>query len=329
MRRIGKLHVSEIGFGCWGIGGNAYGPTEDAVSISALKFALDQGVNFFDTSDFYGDGRSETVLSAILASDRKRVILATKGGLKNVAGEQDFTPAYLRSACENSLLRLKTNYIDLYQLHSPPRLNPETSQMLEDAVGLLAALKQEGKILTYGISPRIPEDAASFLTLPGIYSLQVNFNLMDQRARDSGLLREAAARGIGVIARTPLCFGFLTGKYSPDQGFAKTDHRIRWSTEQKSAWNQGLGVFREKLPERAAMTDAQFALCFCLSHPEISAAIPGMLTPEHVSENSKATQFPLFTAGELETLISVYRQHTFFIGEKPKHTKFSDERRPQ
>ena len=136
-RELGRsgLKVSELGFGTWGIGGNqngaiGYGPTDDDESIAALETAFDQGINFFDTSDLYGFGKSESLLGKAFSHRRDRVIIASKFGFKNFDGNQDFSPGYMRKALESSLQRLNSSYIDLYQLHSPPTAIVENSDLI-------------------------------------------------------------------------------------------------------------------------------------------------------------------------------------------------------
>ena len=310
------LRVSEIGFGTWGLGGAAngamaYGPTSDAESLRALKAAFDQGINFFDTADLYGYGHSEQVLGQALGGVRDRVVIASKGGMLDGSGKQDFTPSYLRTALERSLKRLGTDYVDLYQLHSPP-----AELLVRDGsiVAELQKLKAEGKIRAYGLSARSPEEALLALRHLPIACLQVNFNLVDQRAVESGLFDECNAKGTGVIARTPLCFGFLTGHYSAATRFDPYDHRNRWSAEQKERWAGALGLFLDKSKSRRGQSPAQFALRFCLSFPAVATAIPGMLTVEHVADNAAASDLGPLPAQECEEIVAVYRNHSFFVG---------------
>jgi len=309
------LRVSEIGFGTWGLGGNAhgavaYGPTDDAQSLRALGAALDAGINFFDTADFYGFGHSEQVVGAALKAVRSRVVIASKAGMLDAAGTQDFSPRHLRSALERSLARLGTDYIDLYQLHSPPL------ELLrrDDAVrSELQRFKDEGKIRAFGLSARSPEDAAVAVSELGFQCIQANFNLVDQRALESGLFAACAQRGAGMIARTPLCFGFLTGRYAAAE-FDRHDHRNRWSAEQRSRWAGAMALFVSAMAQRPGQTPAQFALRFCLSFPAVSTAIPGMLTEAHVGENAAASDLGPLAEREVAEIAGVYREHSFFVG---------------
>ena len=308
------LRVSQIGFGTWGLGGAAngavaYGPTHDAQSVAALHAARDRGVNFFDTADFYGFGHSEEVLAAAFGEVRGEVVIASKGGML-ADGSQDFSPRYLRSALERSLRRLRTDYIDLYQLHSPS-LGALRSQELRHE---LDRFRADGKVRAYGVSARSPEDALVAVSELGFKCVQANFSLVDQRALECGLFDACRLARAAVIARTPLCFGFLTGRYSAASAFDPHDHRNRWSPEQRERWAAAMGLFVTAMAKRPGETPAQFALRFCLSCPEVASAIPGMLTPEHVRENAAAGDLGPLAPGELAQIAAVYRQHSFFVG---------------
>lgn len=309
------LRVSEIGFGAWGIGGNsngaiAYGPTNDEESKRALRHAFDAGVTFFDTADFYGFGHSEEVVGAGLAGIRSQVIIATKVGMLDATGAQDFSPVHIRRCVEQSLRRIGTDYIDLYQLHSPPIGLIEEDQTI---LACMEALQREGKIRAFGVSVRSPEDGLVAATL-GIKCLQVNFNLLDQRAAENGLFDLCQDRGVGVIGRTPLCFGFLTGQYSSRQEFDSTDHRSRWKPEQRDKWAGAYPLFLSALRDPGGQTPAQFALRFCLSFPAISSTIPGMLTAAHVDDNTRASELGGLRESERSAIMTIYREHDFFLG---------------
>jgi aryl-alcohol dehydrogenase-like predicted oxidoreductase len=309
------IRVSEIGFGAWGIGGNAggavaYGPTDDRESARAIRAALDRGVNFFDTADFYGFGHSEAMLGAELRGMRERVVIASKAGMLDAQGTQDFSPVYLRAALERSLQRLCTDYLDLLQLHSPTlevlRRDPTVLQALEQFV-------REGKIRAYGISARSPDDAAAAIGDWGFPCVQVNFNLVDQRACENGLFDLCRQFGVGVIVRTPLCFGYLSGKYGADAQLSESDHRSRWSEEQRKRWADAPEAFRSALVNPIGQTPAQLALRFCLSFDAVSTTIPGMQAVAEVEENTQAGDLGPLEASERETLQAAYRGREFFV----------------
>ena len=277
------LEVSEIGFGTWGLGGTVYGPTSDRESIDALHKAHELGVSFYDTSDFYGLGHSETLLGQAFADCRQSVFLATKAGLLGPDGSrQDFSPGHLEDALRQSLKRLRTDYVDLFQLHSPSlgkdeggrmkdeKTNSDSSFLLPPSSFLwLHSLKARGLARLVGISVRSPDDGLAIVSDFAIDAIQVNFNLVDQRALNNGLLDLCARKGVGVIIRTPLCFGFLTGTLAGTETFPEGDHRNRWSLAQRQRWSEAVQIFWNGV-RSTGQTPAQFALRFCLSQPGVS-----------------------------------------------------------
>jgi aryl-alcohol dehydrogenase-like predicted oxidoreductase len=309
------IRVSEIGFGTWGLGGNAkgsvaYGPTDDAESARALHAALDTGIDFFDTADLYGFGHSEGLLGKALREVRSRIVIASKAGMLDARGTQDFSPRHLRQALEQSLARLKTDYIDLYQLHSPPiDLFRET----DDVVAELERFRRSGKIRAYGLSARSPDEALVAVEEFGFPCVQVNFSLVDQRAADNKLLEACRRHNAGFIARTPLCFGFLTGRYGDATRFDEFDHRNRWTPAQRERWSGALGRFVSTIAARPGQTPAQFALRFCLSFDAVSTVIPGMLTVDHVRENAASSELGPLSAAECAGIGEVYRASSFFV----------------
>lgn len=317
-RSLGRtgLRVSEIGFGAWGIGGDgggavAYGPADRDQSIRALQVALDRGINFYDTSDFYGHGRSEELIGEAFAGRRAEVVVASKAGMLEDGSKTDFSPAHLRRALEASLRRLRTDYVDLYQLHSPP---PE--ELSDDVVATLISFKKEGKIRAYGVSARSPEEAKKAVERFDFPALQVNFNLIDSRAADCGLFALAGRKGAGVVARTPLSFGFLTGQYAADGDFHERDHRRRWSPEQRRLWAEAPGRFAALIAALPGQSAAQFALRYCLSQACVSSTIPGMLTAAQVEENAAAGDLPPLLEPELEQIAGICAGVRFFAGKR-------------
>ncbi|MCX6896249.1 MAG: aldo/keto reductase [Verrucomicrobia bacterium] len=308
------LRVSEIGFGTWGLGGDgggavAYGSTDDDTSRFALRSAFDLGINFYDTSDLYGFGHSEELLGEVFGSCRDKVIIASKVGFV-AGGKQDFSAAHIRAALEQSLRRLRTDYLDLYQLHSP-----SLTDLREQAeiIPLLDELRAAGKIRAWGLSARSPEDARIAAEEFNPPCLQVNFNLTDQRALQNGLFDLCCQRQIGVIVRTPLCFGFLTGKYSGAQSFDPFDHRSRWSPEQLQRWSQANAAFQFLFAANPSDTPAQLALRFCLSFDAVATTIPGMLNNPHVLENAAASGRGALSAEQVRRAIVIGANTEFFV----------------
>lgn len=311
------LRVSEIGFGAWGIGGStsqaiAYGPVDDQESRRALQRAFDLGVTFYDTAALYGDGRSERLIGEAFRRVRSRVVIASKVGMLDDEGRQEFSPAWLRASLETSLARLQTDYLDLYQLHDPPR---ELLEHGEEVWATLQAFSQEGRIRAFGVSVATPTDAVLAVERGRARCVQVNFNLLDQRALELGLFERCWASGVGIIGRTPLCFGFLTGAYNSMSRFETSDHRSRWSAPQRIRWAEAHRVFAP-IQALEPQTSAQFALRFCLSYPAISTVIPGMLTAPQVEENVAAGRLGPLPNQTRRQIEQCYHQHQFFLRQE-------------
>ncbi|HVO33341.1 MAG TPA: aldo/keto reductase, partial [Elusimicrobiota bacterium] len=199
------LDVSEIGFGAWAIGGNAfgnsYGPTDDAESLQAIRAALELGCTFFDTADVYGHGHSEELLAQGLGARRRDVVVATKGGsdFYHEPARLNFTESHLAFAVDQSLQRLRTDYIDLYQLHNPPFSLIESGRLFEP----LEKLKTQGKIRFYGISIHEPQEGLLAIKMGRPASIQVVYNYLRRDAAEE-LFPRALAEGVAIIAREPL-----------------------------------------------------------------------------------------------------------------------------
>ena len=315
-RELGNtgVKVSEIGFGAWGIGGNvknsrAYGPTDDKVSIRALERAFEKGVTLYDTSPLYGYGHSENLIGSTFKKHRDQIIIASKVGYRDFNGEQNFSPNYIKKSLEESLVRLQTDYIDIFQLHDPPM-----SVLQKDSYifSILESLQDEGKIRLIGISTKSPDESILALEKYDFKSIQVNFNLIDQRALGKGLFQKCKEKGVGFIGRTPLCFGFLTGEYDSKQRYAKSDHRSLWSNEQVEQWANAYKLFAKEIKSED-QTNAQIALRFCLSHSELSSTIPGLLTTEHVDENTHSSDLGVFPHATLEKFSQIFKSNDFFV----------------
>lgn len=311
-RRLGKtgLEVSEIGYGTWGLGGNSYGPVDDIESKKALRLAYEKGVNFYDTADLYGNGHSEEIIGEVFGQIRDEVIIATKGGTLPHTGfymPQDFSENHLMNALEGSLRRLKTDYIDLYQLHSPTISDLEKNNVIE----ILERFKTQGKIKNYGISVRSPDDGKIAIEKYNFPVLQVNFNIIDHRPLENGLFDLAKEKEAGIIARTPLGFGYLSGKLDGNEKFEGIDHRANWPKEQLQRWAKAPDLF-SFLHEGKDRTPTQAALCFCLSHDVVSTVIPGMMNINEVKENIKVSEMSPLTREELKNVRRIYQSHEFY-----------------
>ena len=296
-RRLGNtdIRVSEIGFGGWAIGGAmdvagfpvGWANTTDDESLDAIRRAVELGVNFFDSADIYGHGRSESLLGMVLSRRRKEMVIATKvGNVKTATGEhrKDFSKKHIFHAIDGSLRRLRTDYVDLYQVHNPTIADLEREE-IQDAMEMLQSL---GKIRFWGVSISLPQDGVEIIQRRWGYCLQVLFNVLNQAPAEQ-LFPLAQERGYGIIARFPLASGLLTGKFRTNMTFAKTDVRQNFLTARR------LEEAIEKVDEvrsivgGAAKSLGQAALSFALAHPAVSTVIPGARTQRQVEQNVSAS----------------------------------------
>jgi aryl-alcohol dehydrogenase-like predicted oxidoreductase len=284
-RPLGKtgVNVSEIGFGGWSIGGKDYGPTDDRESVRALRRAFDLGVTFYDTADMYGDGRSERLIARVLKPHYRRIFVATKVGHNFYAGDyhKEFGKDYIRFALEESLKRLSTDSIDLYQLHNPSEGILRQGEIFE----IMRGLVQEGKIRFWGVSVGSAE-AARLAVAAGASTLQLVHNLLRPRIlREIG--EEVKKTRTGVIARTPLEYGLLSGKYRAGETFHPSDHRAkRWSPEALAERLALVEKFRF-LTRGEIQNLSEAAIRYVLAHPLVSTVIPGIKSVAQVEELAK------------------------------------------
>ena len=294
-RKFGNtdMLVSEIGFGAWAIGGPAmvgstpigWGPADDSISKTALKAALDAGINFFDTADFYGLGHSETLIGNVIGNDRNALV-ATKVGQTIVDEKIVFnnTKAHIIDACEQSLRRLKRDAIDFYQFHVAKLADLQQGACIE----AMEQLQQQGKVRYWGTSLFTwqPAPEAAFVLENHTGSgVQLVVNLINQRSVP--FVEQAGEKGFGVIARMPLQFGLLSGNIRPATVFAEDDHRAFRLTP--NVIQNTLDILRTEIVPMAKNYDtslAGIALSFALSFKEVSTVIPGIRTPRHVALNT-------------------------------------------
>ncbi len=318
-RKLGRTgwDISEISFGSWAIGGD-WGQTEDKESLSALNKAVDLGVNFFDTADVYGDGRSEKLLAKLRHDRNERIYIATKTGRRLTPHTAEgYNRKNLTSFVERSLKNLQTDTIDLLQLHCPPT---EVYYMPE-VFGVLDDLVKDGKLQYYGVSVEKVEEALKAIEYPNVQSVQIIFNMF--RHRPSELFFEQAKKNkVGILARVPLASGLLTGKLKDDSKFEKGDHRFynrngesfdRGETFSGVDYNTGLKAVEElKSTCPAGMSLTQFALRWILMFDAVTCAIPGAKRIEQVEENIKTTDLPQLTE---ETMLKVHTNYNKNIRE--------------
>ena len=306
--------VSEIGFGTWGIGAG-WGTVDESTSYAALHRAVDLGVNFFDTADVYGEGKSEQLLARLRRERREPILIATKIGRKfspQIAAQ--YTASAMAAYVNDSLKRLETDCLDLLQLHCPPTeayYRPEIWGALDDMV-------RQGKLRHYGVSVRSVEEALKAIEFPHLASVQIIFNMFRHRPAEL-LFREAQRRKVGIIVRVPLASGLLTGKMKPDTSFAADDHRLfnregqvfdRGETFSGVDFAVGLEAaeeLRSLVPQGASM--AQFALRWILMFDAVSAAIPGAKSPAQVQDNVSAADLPPLSQAQMETVRLIYDRH--------------------
>ncbi len=312
-RELGRtgLKVSEISFGAWAIGG-AWGAVDDKDSLAALHTALDAGVNFFDTADVYGDGRSERLLAKLKKERKEKFHIATKAGRRlREQTPEGYSRVNLTTFIERSLRNLETDTLDLLQLHCPPTqvyYMPEVFEILDD-------LTKEGKIRHYGVSVEKVEEAIKAMEFPNVQTVQIIFNIFRQRPAEF-FFEQARKHKVGILARVPLASGLLSGKITADSKFAKDDHRAfnrkgeafdRGETFSGVDFKTGLHAVHElkHLVPRGA-TLSQLALRWILEFPAVTCAIPGAKRPDQVAENCAASDMPPISADSMKKIRALY-----------------------
>jgi aryl-alcohol dehydrogenase-like predicted oxidoreductase len=295
-RALGKsgVQVSEIGFGAWAIGGNMWGGVRDDDSRAALRRARELGVNLVDTALEYGDGHSEQLVGEVVREGWPDLVLATKVPPKAMqwpaprdARLEDFFPAaWIRESCERSLRNLRVERIDLLQLHVWADAWTERDEWYE----ALDALRAQGKVRLLGVSinSHDPASAVRLARSGRVDALQVQYNAFDQSPEDE-LLGACLEHGVGVLARVPFDESALTGKLRLDTKFPEGDFRAEYFEGGLLAETVERVEKLRPILEGAAGTMARGALRFCLSHPAVSAVIPGMRHASQVADNVAAS----------------------------------------
>lgn len=294
LRQFGNsdLFVSEVGFGAWAIGGGAmvgdtaigWGEADDELSRKAIYKALDRGINFFDTADIYGLGHSEELIGKTIGN-REDVIIASKAGnvARNGKFTVDYSKQYILEACDASLKRLRRDAIDYYQLHTARLSHLQQGECIE----AMKMLQRQGKIRYWGLSLNTyePFPEAEYLMDHKLGSgFQLVLNILNQTALP--LVKKASEAGYGIIARMPLQFGLLTGKFDNGAEFPENDHRNKRLTPAViEAYKDGMTEIW-KLCDKYGLTKTELALSYILSYKEISTVIPGIRTAEHAEKNT-------------------------------------------
>ncbi|MBS1792111.1 MAG: aldo/keto reductase [Acidobacteria bacterium] len=310
---------SEVGLGCWQLGGSDWGDVSDKQAFAILAKAIECGVNFFDTADVYGDGRSEMLIGEFLRSSKADVFVATKLGRRQIYPD-NYTETTIRAATEESLRRLQMDALDLTQLHCIP-----TEVMRQGEVfDWLRRLKAAGKIKSFGASVESVEEALICLKQEGLSSIQIIFNIFRQKPI-AGLFEAAKAKSVALIVRLPLASGLLGGKLTKQANFPDNDHR-RYNRDGQF-FNVGetfaglpfeLGVdlaneLRQFVPEE--MTMAEWAMRWILDFDAVTVVIPGATKLQQVTDNASASELP--PLGE-----ELHRQlQTFYLKKVAQHLR--------
>ena len=304
-RRIGGLQVSVVGLGCNNFGGRL----DVARTREVVDAALDSGIDFFDTADIYGDTRSESFLGEVLAGRRDRVVLATKFGMRLDDARQGAKPDYVARACEDSLRRLATDHIDLYQLHTPDPSTP-----IADTLEALHKLVQAGKVRELGCSnfsaAQLAEAKAAAATGARFVSVQNEFSLLHRAPERDGVLDFAAREQLGFLPFFPLASGVLTGKYrrgaKPPEGTRlagmPAERAARWLDETKLSAVEALEAYAAERGHSVA----ELAIAWLAAKPAVASVIAGATRPEQVHANARAAAWKL-TAAEVAEIDRIAR----------------------
>jgi aryl-alcohol dehydrogenase-like predicted oxidoreductase len=316
-RNLGEtgIRVSEISLGTWALGGE-WGTVGEEDAYATLNRAVDLGVNFLDTADVYGDGRSEKLIGRLL-KDRPQdeISVATKAGRRlDPHTAEGYNHENLSAFVERSLGNLGVEAIDLLQLHCPPTEAYRQGSTFE----ALDHLQEAGKIRHYGVSVEKVEEARLALSYPNVETVQIIFNIFRQKPVEE-FFPLAEERNIGILARVPLASGLLSGKMTADRAFSEDDHRNfnregeafdRGETFSGVNFETGLGAaeeLKELVPE--GHTLAQFALRWILMHPAVSCAIPGGKNPAQVGDNVAAAEMPPLPEETMQRAREIYDEY--------------------
>ncbi|MCG2783692.1 MAG: aldo/keto reductase [Anaerolineae bacterium] len=296
-----KLQISEIGFGLWAAGGDAWGTTDDSQVLNAIDYALEHGVNFYDTADVYGSGHSEELLGQAMQGRRDKFIVATKIGWRDFDGEGQKT-AYTSlekfiAGVESNLKRLNTDFIDLIQSHINFR-DPTMEIFLEG----FQRLQKDGKVKAYGVSTSDFEYLKAFNADGGCASLQIDYSILNRTAEEE-ILPYCQENNIGVIVRGALAMGILAGKFTAETRFAEGDFRRRWheNSDEYEIFLNDLQIVEQlrelATPERSL---AHLALQFTLHHPAVTTVIPGIKDISQAEKNIAAGLLSPLSAAEMD-----------------------------
>ena len=324
-RKLGNtgLQLSTVGFGLWTVSTSWWGVDDDRQGIDLLRRAYDLGVTFFDTADTYGNGKGETMLAEALGHVRDRIVIGTKFGYdwyshgRERTGHkelpQDFSPRFVRHACEESLRRLNTDSIDIYQLHNPRLPAIQSDELFET----MEELKSQGKIRHYAVAlgPDIgwEEEGVASMRERQVPSAQIIYSILEQEPARA-FFPVAEECGTGLLSRVPHASGLLDGTYYPGMTFDASDHRAH----RKQEWLQ-LSLRKVKqleflYGEGTGRTIGQAAIQFVLAQPSIACVLPNVLNAEQLREFVEALETPPLSEDELARIADLY-DHGFYLEE--------------
>ena len=309
-RVLGKsgLKVSEIGFGLWAAGGDAWGSTDDREIFDAIDYALDKGVNFYDTADVYGWDHSEELLAKAMKGRRDKFVVATKIGWRDFDGDKGRS-AYtsvekLIEGVEGNLRRLDTDHIDVIQSHIDFR-----DPTMENFVDGFQRLQKDGKVRAYGVSTSDFEYLKAFNRDGGCATLQIDYSILN-RTSEQDILPYCQENNIGVIIRGGLAMGILTGKFTAEARFGEGDFRARWheNEDESQVFLNDLKTVEELRPLTKEQTLAQLALQFTLAHPSVTTVIPGIKNVKQAETNIKAGELKPLDDSALDAINEIVPQ---------------------
>lgn len=325
-RILGKtgFEISEVGLGTWQVGGKWGSVFSHATADKILHSAIDNGVNFIDTADVYGNGNSEKAVGRLVRSRSERIYVATKCGRRfSPHIDESYQIKELRGFVEDSLRNMELETLDLIQLHCPPT---ETYFRVE-IFDLFATLKKEGKIQHLGVSVERVEEAQKAIEYENVTTVQIIFNMLRQRPSEK-FFADAAKNKIGIIARVPLASGLLTGRFSADTTFGKDDHRTfnrngeafdKGETFSGVDYKVGLEAVEEMKKLFPKQTNlSSIALKWILMFPEVSCVIPGASSAEQVLFNIKASERPDLSSEQMNSIKRIYKQYVWPVIAKEK-----------
>ncbi|MCB0634033.1 MAG: aldo/keto reductase [Lewinella sp.] len=315
-RTLGRtgFKISEISLGTWQVGGKWGAPFDHNNADKILNTAVDNGINFIDTADVYGDGESEKAVGRLVRSRPEKIYVASKCGRKiSPHINENYTPAVLRSHVEASLKNMGLERLDLIQLHCPPTpvfYRPEIFAEFEKMI-------TEGKIHKLGVSVEKVEEALKAIEYDHVDTVQIIFNMFRQRPAEL-FFEQARKKNIGIIVRVPLASGLLTGKYSRSTTFLEGDHRTfnrdgaafdKGETFSGVDYELGLEMVDQLKQVFPGEDLAQIAIRWVLMFPEVSCVIPGASRPDQVITNLQAAELPALSDGQMTTVQNIYREN--------------------